>query len=375
MRSFSFGFLSFISLTLIGFAVVEATSAGVQLSPYGPGGEQASVQKTRVSSPSETKPPSVNSAYHEDFASLSLDTSSLKHDTAILGERDDRPEFPFIRERWQMMWRPGDPLDLYIIKPRGVKNPPVVLYLYSHPQDTERFKSDVWCGQVTGDGFAAVGFVSANTGHRLENLPPREFFFSELQTSLGATVHDVQMILDFLANSKEVDMNRVGMFGQGSGGSIAILASAVDPRIKAIDLLTPWGDWPTFLSNSTFIPAEIRSKITSPEFLSKVAPLDPLQWLPKIKAQSIRMQNVRSDGHMPDAAEEHLEAVAPDFAEIDQFGDRAALVPATANGRLLGWIKTQLQPDAKPHVAMEKSQRIHFYPAKAPVAPLPMPHQ
>jgi hypothetical protein len=313
-------------------------------------------------------------SYHEDFSALPLDKNHLKLDLEILGEKDDKPGTNFIRERWHLEWRPGDPIDVYVVKPRGIEKPPVILYLYSYPQDTDRFKQDYWCGQTTGGGTAAVGFVSAVTGHRLDSRPLTDDFFNQMSEALGATVHDVQMILNYLETRNDLDMSRVGMFGQGSGGAIAIMASAVDRRIKALDLLTPWGDWPVFLKSSTFIPPTERAAVNKPDFLSQVAPLDPLQWLPKVKARSVRIQDVRKDGHMPDDAQEAIEGAAPDFAELDEFGDAAALFPAAANGRLLVWMRSQLQPDAKPQVAMEKSQRIHFFPPKADPNPLGEAH-
>src|SRR5215510_12883766 len=103
--------------------------------------------------------------------------------------------------------------------------------------------------------------------------------------------------------------------------------------------------------------------------------LDPLESFPKIKAQNLRIQNVRRDGHMPDAAQEKLEAAAPETAEINQYGDAAALVPAAANGRLLDWIKGRLKPEGNQQLAAEKGQRIHIYPAKMPAgSPLGDPH-
>ena len=36
----------------------------------------------------------------------------------------------------------------------------------------------------------------------------------------------------------------------GSGAAIAILAAAIDPRLKALDLVDPWGDWPDWLAKS-----------------------------------------------------------------------------------------------------------------------------
>lgn len=364
-----FSVVSFVTaLALAPFAIAAQNPAlNPAASPTG-----SAEAKSAAESPAAG---TMDAPFHEDFASLVPAKGDLKLELAVLGEIDDKPGLPYTRERWHLLWRAGDPIDVYILKPRGVEKPPVILYLYSYPQDTDRFKTDSWGGYTTGNGFAAVGFVSANTGHRLEHRPPREDFFTELPESLGATVHDVQMILNYLESRKEFDMTRVGMFGQGSGGSIAILASAADPRIKALDVLTPWGDWPAFLKTSSFVPTEDRVPVTAPDFLAKVAPLEPLHWLPKVKARSVRIQDVRRDGHMPDEAQEHMEAVAPETViEINQFGDGGALVPAAANGRLLDWIKNQLKLDAKPQVAEEKSQRVHFFPPKLETNPLGTPH-
>src|ERR1700734_1539970 len=135
----------------------------------------------------------------------------------------------------------GDPIDLYIIRPKGIAKAPLILYLYSYPSETDRFRNNEYCARLTKDGFAAIGFVSALTGQRYANRPMKEWFVSELQESLGSSVHDVQMILNYLSTRDDLDMSRVGMFGVGSGGTIAILAAAVDPRIKAIDVIDPWG--------------------------------------------------------------------------------------------------------------------------------------
>jgi hypothetical protein len=88
---------------------------------------------------------------------------------------------------------------LYVIRPSHIEKPPVVLYLYSYPSDTHRFLDNAYCQRVTGDGFAAVGFVSALTGQRYHGRPMKQWFVSELQESLVLSVHDVQMVLNYLA--------------------------------------------------------------------------------------------------------------------------------------------------------------------------------
>ncbi len=311
----------------------------------------------------------------EDWTSINLKKDELQAATPILGEKDDVPTTGFIRERYQMLWRPGDPLDVYIIRPRGVAKPPVILYLYSFPQDTDRFKNDRWCETVTSNGFAAVGFVSHLTGHRIHDRPAREWFISELQESLATSTHDVQMILNYLETRKDLDMDRVGMFGVGSGGAIAILASAADPRIKAIDLISPWGDWPEWLAHSSIVPNDERPAYLTPEFLAKVAPLDPVAWLPKVKATAVQIQNVRMTPTVPDKVQERIEAAAPITAIVDQFGDFRAYYPESAGGKIFAWLKAQLQLDASTIDMAANSPGVHYFPPVGketlPVLPVP----
>ena len=282
----------------------------------------------------------------------------------ILGEIDDVPGTSFVRERYQMIWRAGDPLDVYVVLPRNVDKVPVVVYLYSFPQDTDRFKDDRWCASVTSNGYAAIGFVSHLTGHRVHDRPVKEWFISELQESLADSTHDVQMLLNYVNTRPELDSTRIGMFGVGSGGTVAILVAAADPRIKAINVLSPWGDWPTWLAKSTLIPQDERTKYLTPEFLAKVKPLDPVVWLPKVASAQVRMQNVRGSSITPDEAQKKMEAAAPSSAVVDEFESGKAFVPVSAGGKVFDWIKEQLQPIPAPAIAAY-SPGVHFYSAAA----------
>ena len=89
------------------------------------------------------------------------------------------------------------------------------------------------------------------------------------------------------------------MFGVGSGGTIAILAAAADPRIQTIDVVDPWGDWPDWMAKSSLIPEAERPNYLKREFLKKVAPLDPVQWLPQLPSRHVRLQQVLDDSVTP----------------------------------------------------------------------------
>ncbi len=285
----------------------------------------------------------------EDWTTLSLKGSDLKPEPPLVAETGQFPQFT--RQVVQLKWRAGDPIELYVIKPKAVEKPPAILYLYSYPSETDRFLDDGYCQRVTRDGVAAIGFVSALTGHRYHMRPMKEWFVSELQESLVSSVHDVQLILDYLDTRGDLDMDRIGMFGAGSGGTIAILSAAVDPRIKAIDLLDPWGDWPNWMAKSELVPEKERPNYIKPEFLNKVAGFDPVQWLPQLKSTKVRLQYTADDQITPRAAKERIESAMPAHAEVAKHKDTRALFEATSGGRLFDWIKEQLKPP--PRVAVD----------------------
>lgn len=243
----------------------------------------------------------------------------------------------------QLQWRWGDPIDLYVMKPKGIKNPAVILNLYGYPADTDPYKNETFQMALTKDGFAAVGFVSALTGHRYHDRPMKEWFISELQECLATSAHDVQMILNYLAKRGDLDMNRVAMFGQGSGATIAILASAADPRIKVLDVLDPWGDWPTWIATSPFVPEDERAEYVKPEFLKKAALLEPLDWLPKIQAKKFRLQQTIFETDTPKPVKEKLRAAVPAGTAVVLYNTPQEFRAAFPDSTNLEWIRHELQ--------------------------------
>lgn len=291
------------------------------------------------------QPPLSGSVAHQGAGEnssvpLSAVNSGLKIQEALLGEHDDYATFT--RDMIRLTWRTGDPIDLFLILPKGQTKPPVILYLYSYPSDADRFMNDDFCKLLAQGGFAAAGFVSALTGQRYHDRPMKQWFVSELPEVVGNSVEDVQMVLNFLAAKGEVDVTRAGMFGEGSGAAIGILAAAADPRIKALDLLDPWGDWPDWLAKSILVPEEERPSYVDPEFLKKAAPLDPLQWFSQVKIP-VRLQYLSDPAVTPQRARERIAAAAPRQAKIIAHDDALAQYKA-AKLKFFDWIKDQIRP-------------------------------
>jgi hypothetical protein len=250
----------------------------------------------------------------------------------------------FTRELVRAEWREGDPIDLHIMKPKGVAKPPVILYLFSFPSTTDRYQNVEYEKFLTRNGVAAVGFVSALTGHRYHDIPQKKWFVSELQQTLAATTHDVQLILDYLEKRGDLDMTRVGIFGDGSGATIAILAAAADPRIKAVDLLDPWGDWPDWVAQTSLIGDKERADYENPEFLKKVENLDPVKWLPELKGRQVRLQYVLNGVTVtPRSAMGRVEAAAPPNVKIVHYDTTKEFLKNVGfQGTGFNWIKQQL---------------------------------
>jgi hypothetical protein len=314
----------------------------------------ASSQQSKTDAEKAEQTPAQPAASGEDFNNISADTSGLRAAEPLLGEQNEEAEFT--RDFLQVQWRNDDPIDLFVIRPAGVAKAPAIIYLYSYPVNEERYWNDDFCKMVTKNGFAAIGFVSALDGQRYHNRPMKQWFISELQESLVTTTHDVQMVLNYLSTRGDIDMDRIGMFGDGSGATIAILAAAADSRIKAVDLLNPWGDWPEWMAKSNLVPENERQNFLKPEFLRRIAPFDPVQWLPKLKSQAVRMQIIADVAVTPKAAKERMASSAPAKAKIIRYESSEKFVKESAlNGKVFDWLEGQINP--KPTFRANKEDR------------------
>jgi len=278
----------------------------------------------------------------EDITSISLASSQLHPESPELVEKDVEPEY--ISEWIKVQWRSDDPIYLYVVRPTNVPKPPVVIYLYDYPAETDIFRDSDWCKHVTAGGYAAVGLVPALNGQRYHGRPMKEWFVSELQEALAKSAHDVQMVLNYLAERGDVDMNNVGIFGVGAGATIAVAAASADSRIKALDLLDPWGNWPVWMAKSEVIPEEERSRYIKPDFLGGVSPFDPVSLLPRLTTPRVRLNQVAENSSTPADASSKIEAALPPGAERRQLADGAQFDPmVAAGGHDFDWLKLQLK--------------------------------
>jgi dienelactone hydrolase len=300
-----------------------------------------------ASASSAAAPTATPQPRHENWTTIRLADSGLPV-AAIGGVPLSKVDLRgCTRELLRMQWRAHDPIDLYVIRPSGAQKMPVVLFLYNYTYDTDLFREERWCDLAKQNGFAVVGFGSALSPQRFHTpRPMKQWFVSELQEALATSTHDVQMVLDYLSTRGDLDMRHVAVFGQGSGGAIAILAAAADPRIRALDLMDPWGDWPDWLRDCTRIPAEERADYLKPEFLQKVSTLDPITYLPQLRGRAIRIYQVMDDPATPASARDKIAAAAPKADQVKRYPDVSKEAAALGANGIVGWLGEQVSPHA-----------------------------
>jgi cephalosporin-C deacetylase-like acetyl esterase len=182
------------------------------------------------------------------------------------------------------------------------------------------------------------------TGQRYHDRPMREWFVSELPEALTESVHDVQMVLRYLSDRGDFDMEHVGVFGTGSGATIAVLAAAVEPQIRAVEAFQPWGAWPTWLAKSSLVPETERPNYLKPAFLASVAPLDPVQWFGRVQTKALRVRFVLDNPVTPASAVQPMKAAIPSSAQVLVYPTERQRYQSLSGGRAFDWIREQLRP-------------------------------
>ncbi|APR84681.1 Hypothetical protein A7982_10030 [Minicystis rosea] len=92
-------------------------------------------------------------------------------------------------------------------------------------------------------GIAALCLEQRSLGERAERVQPRRSYYNAChdaamralllgRTLLAERVYDVDRGLDYLATRADVDLDRVGIVGNSGGGTVAIWAGALLPRVR-----------------------------------------------------------------------------------------------------------------------------------------------
>ena len=87
----------------------------------------------------------------------------------------------------------------------------------------------------------------------------------------------------------------------------------------------------------------IEGSPANPDFLEKVAPLDPMVWLPKLGSRTFRLQDSSFVRSTPQASRDHLRSVLPASAATVSYKTQEDFQAVAEEGKFLEWIKSQLR--------------------------------
>ena len=225
--------------------------------------------------------PKWQEAFRKELSrALGLDEIARRGACPLAPERTSRVELEdHVREEFTIETEPGYRLAFYVLTPQTVRLPaPLVITPHGHG----RYGKDTYAGIVHGEddrrsmvegerdialqavraGYIAIapdmrGFGATmpreereqGKSHSCRTMQMRALLFG--RTLLGERVWDVMRVLDFAAAHLPVDMRRTAITGNSGGGTVALYAAAVDPRIAVsipscsfCALETSWGEIP-----------------------------------------------------------------------------------------------------------------------------------
>jgi len=122
------------------------------------------------------------------------------------------------------------------------------------------------------------------------------------------------------------------------------------------------------LAKSSLVPEAERAALVNPVFLKLVENLDPVKYLPQLKTQQVRLQQIKQGITVtPDVVREKMEAAAPSNVSIVHYENtKAFFTDVGSKGIGFDWIKGQLGTVPLAHEGSPQSVTKASPEAKSP---------
>jgi cephalosporin-C deacetylase-like acetyl esterase len=224
----------------------------------------------------------------------------------------------------------------YLVEPsRGGKHAGILfVHWYGPPEPTSNRTQFLEDARELGRGGAVS--VLIETMWSDPDYFPKRSGNDDFEASVGQ-VKELRRALDLLLARPDVDPARVALVGHDFGAMYGALLAVVDRRPTVYVFMAgtkSFSDW--FLYRPKREGEERRA------FIEKLAPLDPIRYVPAIAPAPLLMQFAVSDPHVPKSAAEALFNAARQPKEIRWYDADHALNAEATRDRI-GWLETQLK--------------------------------
>ncbi len=185
--------------------------------------------------------------------------------------------------------------------------------------------------------LAASGVVSLlmDTPWSEPSWFPKRDGNKDYETSVGQ-VKELRRALDVLLEQPGIDRRRVALVGHDFGAMFGALAVAVDPRPTHFVYMAgtaKFTDWYLFTPK--------REGADRESFVARLAPLDPVKFLPKIAPRPVLLQFATSDKFVSKEAAAALANAAAEPKAVKYYDAQHALNAEATRDRQ-AWLRQQL---------------------------------
>jgi dienelactone hydrolase len=199
----------------------------------------------------------------------------------------------------------GRRVDGFLAVPPGKGPFPAVLYL--HGSGGDRSQMIVPASWMAARGVVALTITMPQTPSVGGESAQAQLAAD--RKAVVATIVAARRAVDALQSLPDVKPDRIGFVGFSAGARIGAILAGVEPRIRALDLLS--GGSPPVEEYARQAPAALR-----PAVRRELGAVDPLRWVARARRGTILLQDGRQDEVVPLASLQALAKAAGPAAEV-----------------------------------------------------------
>jgi hypothetical protein len=204
---------------------------------------------------------------------------------------------------------PGDArLNAYLVTPNESDGPrPAVIYAHGAGGDRRELLQEAL--EMAGTGAVALT-LELNYSPKRATQPPPGMEGVRANSRLEAeSVQEIRRAVDYLESQDSVDGDEIGFVGWSRGARMGAVASGVEDRIKAFDLIA--GGASPVSEYVELAPADLQE-----ELRSLLEETDPIHFVAQAEPSELLFQNGRNDELVPQEALRELADAGSEPKEV-----------------------------------------------------------
>lgn len=193
--------------------------------------------------------------------------------------------------------------EAYLIHAQGKGKSPGALFVHWYESESPYSNRKQFLQEATELARHGLTSLLVSTPWSVRDWYPKRDVTRDYENSVQE-VKDLRRALDFLATQPDVDRRRIVLVGHDFGAMYGLLAASGDKRVSAVALqafTSSFSDW--FLYNQKQLSPAGRQAV-----IDRLAPLDPIRYLPGLKNTPVLLQFSNNDFYVPREKAEALYA-------------------------------------------------------------------